>query len=34
VKDLLLELSERAETAFLDTYLEEWDRLLTLTNQL
>jgi len=34
VKDLLLELSERAETAFLDAYLEEWDRLLTLTNQL
>ena len=33
VKDLLLELSERNETAFLDRYLEEWDRLLTLTNQ-
>ena len=34
VKDLLLELSERNETAFLDRYLEEWDRLLTLTNQI
>jgi len=34
VKDMLLELSERNETAFLDRYLEEWDRLLTLTNQI
>lgn len=34
VKDMLLELSERPETAFLDRYLEEWDRLLTLTNQI
>ncbi len=34
IKDLLLELSERAETAFLDRYLEEWDRLLSLTNQI